>query len=118
MRRAFRSDHTHAARPSLSPTARSANFYGKRKSNFYGQDDEFKKKDPRVADAQEDYRGNKGGSYFVRAARRAPRCAMRRGPLTLSPSRALQVWDKDLDAPLTKKQARMKKAGKLVLDEE
>jgi hypothetical protein len=43
---------------------------------------------------------------------------MRRGPLTLSPSRALQVWDKDLDAPLTKKQARMKKAGKLVLDEE
>lgn len=61
------------SRPRLDAPPRAANFYGKRKSNFYGQEDEFKKKDPRVASAEEDYRGNKGGSYFVRAAVRSPR---------------------------------------------
>jgi hypothetical protein len=69
-----------------------ASFYGKRKSNFYGSRDGMKKSDPRKANPEEDYRGNKGGSYFV--------------------------WDKDLDAPLTKKQARLKKAGKLTFDSE
>jgi len=64
-----------------------ASFYGKRKSNFYGNNDAMKKKDPRKADASEDYRGNKGGSYFV--------------------------WDKEWNVPLTKKQARMKKKGVL-----
>lgn len=66
-----------------------ASFYGKRKSNFYGATDTMKKADPRVKNAEEDYRGNAGGSYFV--------------------------WDKETGLPLTKKQARLKKAGKLVL---
>lgn len=66
-----------------------ASFYGKRKSNFYGGDDPMKKKDPRKRDDSEDYKGNAGGSYFI--------------------------WDKETGLPLTKKQARLKKAGKLVL---
>ncbi|KAJ1635012.1 hypothetical protein T492DRAFT_969626 [Pavlovales sp. CCMP2436] len=66
-----------------------ASFYGKRKSNFYGTQDEMKKADPRAKNAEEDYKGNAGGSYFI--------------------------WDKELDMPLTRKQVRMKKAGKLVL---
>mmetsp|Transcript_22582 Transcript_22582/g.75881 ORF Transcript_22582/g.75881 Transcript_22582/m.75881 type:complete len:155 (-) Transcript_22582:318-782(-) len=64
-----------------------ASFYGKRKSNFYGKNDPMKKSDPRVADTKEDYRGNAGGSYFV--------------------------WDKEWDMALTRKQARMKKQGRL-----
>lgn len=64
-----------------------ANFYGKRKSNFYGNKDEMKKADPRSANAEEDYRGFKGGSYFV--------------------------WDQEWNVPLTRKQARMKKKGQL-----
>jgi hypothetical protein len=66
-----------------------ASFYGKRKSNFYGTKDEMKKADPRLKNEEEDYKGNAGGSYFI--------------------------WDKELDAPLTRKQVRMKKAGKLDL---
>ena len=42
-----------------------AKFYGKRKSNFYGEDDSMRKKDPRQFDPEEDWRGPGGGSYFV-----------------------------------------------------
>ncbi|KAG8462882.1 hypothetical protein KFE25_001655 [Diacronema lutheri] len=67
-----------------------ASFYGKRKSNFYGAADTMKKADPRKRNDEEDYKGNAGGSYFI--------------------------WDKETGMPLTKKQARLKKAGKLVLE--
>lgn len=40
-------------------------FYGRRKSTFYGVDDPERKRDPQQADAEEDYRGPAGGSYFV-----------------------------------------------------
>lgn len=42
-----------------------ASFYGKRKSGFYGPDDEFKKSVSSVADSSEDYQGPTGGGYFV-----------------------------------------------------
>ena len=42
-----------------------AKFYGKRKSSFYGEDDELRKRDPQASDASEDYSGPAGGSYFV-----------------------------------------------------
>ena len=42
-----------------------AKFYGKRKSSFYGEDDAMKKTDSQLADAEEDYSGPAGGSYFV-----------------------------------------------------
>ena len=42
-----------------------AKFYGKRKSSFYGDDDPNRKRDPDVADPEEDWRGPAGGSYFV-----------------------------------------------------
>jgi len=42
-----------------------AKFYGKRKSNFYGEQDEMRKKDPNMPDREEDYSGPAGGSYFV-----------------------------------------------------
>jgi hypothetical protein len=42
-----------------------AKFYGKRKSSFYGEDDQQRKKDPDKFDAEEDWRGPTGGSYFV-----------------------------------------------------
>ncbi len=42
-----------------------AKFYGKRKSSFYGKDDAMRKKDPKVADEAEDWRGPGGGSFFV-----------------------------------------------------
>ncbi len=41
-----------------------AKFYGKRKSSFYGKDDKQRKKDPAKFDAEEDWRGPGGGSYF------------------------------------------------------
>ena len=41
-----------------------AKFYGKRKSSFYGEDDEDKKKDPNAADASEDFSGPMGGSFY------------------------------------------------------
>lgn len=40
-----------------------AAFYGKRKSNFYGENDKFKKTDPDRADPTEDYQVTAGG-YF------------------------------------------------------
>ena len=42
-----------------------ADFYGKRKSSFYGDEDAKRKADPNAFDAEEDYRGPAGGSYFV-----------------------------------------------------
>jgi len=42
-----------------------AKFYGKRKSNFYGEEDSMRKSDPRADNAEEDYAGPGGGSYFV-----------------------------------------------------
>ena len=42
-----------------------ANFYGKRKSSFYGEEDEMRKQDADQADAEEDYNGPAGGSFFV-----------------------------------------------------
>lgn len=39
-------------------------FYGKRKSSFYGSDDEGKKKDPTKFDPSEDYRGPSSSGYF------------------------------------------------------
>jgi hypothetical protein len=40
-----------------------AKFYGKRKSSFYGEDDENRKADPSVASDEEDFRGPQGGSF-------------------------------------------------------
>ena len=42
-----------------------AKFYGKRRSSFYGEDDELKKADPQQFDAEEDYSGPAGGSFFL-----------------------------------------------------
>ena len=42
-----------------------AAFYGKRRSGFYGEDDTQRKSDPRVADAEEDFSGPSGGSFFL-----------------------------------------------------
>ena len=42
-----------------------AKFYGKRRSNFYGEGDAQRKKNPRVADREEDYSGPSGGSFFL-----------------------------------------------------
>ena len=42
-----------------------ANFYGKRKSNIYGEGDAMRKRDSRSFDREEDYTGPGGGSYFV-----------------------------------------------------
>lgn len=41
-----------------------AAFYGKRKSNFYGDKDAMKKSDPQKFDALEDYRAPSTGGYF------------------------------------------------------
>mmetsp|Transcript_240 Transcript_240/g.454 ORF Transcript_240/g.454 Transcript_240/m.454 type:complete len:145 (+) Transcript_240:85-519(+) len=41
-----------------------AQYYGKRKSSFYGKDDSNRKKDKNVADAAEDYRGPSNAGYF------------------------------------------------------
>lgn len=41
-----------------------AAFYGKRKSNFYGEKDKNKKKDRTVSDPTEDYRGPAQAGYF------------------------------------------------------
>jgi len=41
-----------------------AAFYGKRKSEFYGKDDDMKKANPRIARADEDYAGPRNTGYF------------------------------------------------------
>jgi hypothetical protein len=41
-----------------------AAFYGKRKSNFYGEGDKMKKEDPQRVDASEDYMGPTTAGYF------------------------------------------------------
>lgn len=41
-----------------------AQYYGKRKSSFYGKDDANKKRDKAVADPTEDYRGPNNAGYF------------------------------------------------------
>ena len=41
-----------------------AKFYGKRKSNFYGENDSMKKENPNQADPTEDYQVTAGG-YFM-----------------------------------------------------
>lgn len=41
-----------------------AAFYGKRKSNFYGDNDSMKKSDPQSFDPTEDYRAPSTGGYF------------------------------------------------------
>ena len=41
-----------------------AQYYGKRKSSFYGKDDANKKKDSSVFDPSEDYRGPSNAGYF------------------------------------------------------
>merc|ERR1712087_408076 len=41
-----------------------AQYYGKRKSNFYGKDDVNRKRDKYVSDATEDYRGPSNAGYF------------------------------------------------------
>jgi len=41
-----------------------AQYYGKRKSSFYGKDDSNKKKDSTVFDPSEDYRGPSNAGYF------------------------------------------------------
>ncbi|CAB9510438.1 expressed unknown protein [Seminavis robusta] len=40
-----------------------ASFYGKRKSNFYGESDKMKKADKNVYDPSEDYRVTAAGNY-------------------------------------------------------
>ena len=42
-----------------------AKFYGKRKSNFYGEDDPLRKSDAGSFNSEEDYSGPAGGSFFV-----------------------------------------------------
>ena len=42
-----------------------AKFYGKRKSNFYGEDDPLRKIDAGSFNSEEDYSGPAGGSFFV-----------------------------------------------------
>ena len=49
-----------------------AAFYGKRRSGFYGEDDANRKRDPRAADATEDFAGPSGGSFFLLSEVRAP----------------------------------------------
>jgi len=39
-------------------------FYGKRRSNFYGNDDKDRKKDKKVADPTEDYQGPTSSGFF------------------------------------------------------
>merc|ERR1712032_441972 len=41
-----------------------AQYYGKRKSSFYGKEDLNKKRDKNVADVSEDYRGPNNAGYF------------------------------------------------------
>jgi len=41
-----------------------AAFYGKRKSNFYGESDRMKKEDPNAPDPLEDYQGPSNAGYF------------------------------------------------------
>jgi len=41
-----------------------AAFYGKRKSNFYGEDDVNKKQDSKIADPTEDYQGPSSSGFF------------------------------------------------------
>lgn len=41
-----------------------AQYYGKRKSSFYGENDVNKKRDRTIADATEDYRGPSNAGYF------------------------------------------------------
>merc|ERR1712127_290545 len=41
-----------------------AQYYGKRKSSFYGKDDSNRKKNKNVSDATEDYRGPSNAGYF------------------------------------------------------
>lgn len=41
-----------------------AQYYGKRKSGFYGNDDANRKRDKNVADGTEDYRGPSNAGYF------------------------------------------------------
>lgn len=41
-----------------------AAFYGKRKSEFYGENDSMKKKDKKESDPLEDYQGPKNAGYF------------------------------------------------------
>ena len=41
-----------------------AQYYGKRKSSFYGSNDANKKRDRNVQDAMEDYRGPNNAGYF------------------------------------------------------
>lgn len=40
-------------------------FYGKRKSGFYGNDDKGKKKNAKIADPLEDYQGPTNTGYFT-----------------------------------------------------
>jgi len=49
----------------LHANFKGAKFYGKRKSDFYGQSDDMKKADPNSEDAEEDYQGPTGTGYFV-----------------------------------------------------
>jgi hypothetical protein len=41
-----------------------ANFYGKRKSSFYGKNDPMRKRDAEAFDASEDYQAPSQGGYF------------------------------------------------------
>ncbi len=53
-----------------------ANFYGKRKSNIYGEGDVMRKRDSRSFDREEDYTGPGGGSYFVLSKERDAQVAV------------------------------------------
>ena len=44
--------------------AAGAAFYGKRKSNFYGEGDRMKKENPTTPDPLEDYQGPSQAGYF------------------------------------------------------
>lgn len=67
-----------------------AKFYGKRKSSFYGEDDELRKKDPTAFDKEEDYSGPGGGSFFLLSKERDEK-GRPMGFLTRKEARELQA---------------------------
>lgn len=66
-----------------------AKFYGKRKSSFYGENDELRKADPDTFNPEEDFTGPAGASYFVLSKERDEK-GRPMGFLTRQEARALK----------------------------
>lgn len=71
-----------------------AKFYGKRRSSFYGEEDTDRKADPDAFDAEEDWRGPQGGSYFVPSPEKDER-GRPLGFLTRREARELQAKERE-----------------------